>query len=143
MITIKDELRSVGLRATTHRISVLEILKHSSVPLTLSGIELGLGENQMDLSTLYRVLDQFEKQGLIMKTVPLEPSQSVYSYRKGGHQHHLICLECGMISVIEGCPLHEYELKIAKEFDYQIVRHQLELYGVCPACQLRLSSKAL
>ena len=141
MITSKDELRSVGLRATTHRISVLEILKNSAIPLTLTSIESSLSENQMDLSTLYRVLDQFEKSGLIMKTVPLEPSQSVYSYRKGGHQHHLICLECGKITVIEGCPLHEYELKIAEEFNYKIVRHQLELYGVCPECQLRIAGQ--
>lgn len=134
---IKEELKAYGIKSTKQREAILEILKSSHLPLTINQIRDRL-DIEMDLSTIYRVLDVFEAKGIITKTVPLEPAQSVYDYQRHIHKHHLICTQCGKILVIEGCPLHDYEEKVAKSTNYIIQRHQLEIYGICPECQSKL-----
>lgn len=134
---IKTELNHHGIKSTRQREAILMILKDSDTPITINQIRESLdtvGE-YMDLSTIYRVLDVFEQKNIITKTVPLEPSQSVYDYKRHIHKHHLICTQCGTITIIEGCPLGDYEGKVSRDSGYIIDRHQLELYGLCPECQ--------
>lgn len=130
-----EELRQAKIRVTVQREEVLTILKDSDIPLSLNQIRDKTGVDGMDLSTLYRILDLFEEKNIITKTVLMEPLESVYGYNRKSHRHLLICIECKRISVIAGCPLHDYEDEIAKESGYIISNHQLDLYGVCPECQ--------
>lgn len=132
---IKQELKSAGIRITAQREAVLSLVKESSVPLSIKQITETLEAGTMDLSTLYRILDLFESRDLITKTNLVEPLQAVYGYKHKLHRHLLICTGCDKISVISGCPLHEYEHQVARERNYIIENHQLELYGLCPACQ--------
>lgn len=131
---IREELKQHNLKHTKQRHSILTVLKNSKVPLTMSQIIDNL-DVDMDLSTIYRVLDAFEENKLINKTVPLEPSLAVYDYNRDIHKHHLTCTECFKILVIESCPLEKYEEQIEKETGFSVKRHQLELYGLCPNCQ--------
>lgn len=131
---IRSELKQHNLKYTKQRHSVLNVLKKSEVPLTLNQIIDQL-DVEMDLSTIYRALDSFEEKQMINKTFPLEPSLALYDYNREVHKHHLRCIECSKILVIESCPLEEYETKIENETGFTIKRHQLELYGLCPKCQ--------
>lgn len=131
---IREELKQHHLKYTKQRHSILKVLKDSKVPLSLNQIIEGL-DVEMDLSTIYRVLDAFEEKKLINKTVPLEPSLTVYDYNREVHKHHLTCTKCSKILVIESCPLEKYEAQIEKETGFIVEHHQLELYGLCPKCQ--------
>ena len=135
---VRDELKQHHLKYTKQRHSILSVLKKSKVPLTLNQIIDKL-EVEMDLSTIYRVLDAFEEKNLVNKTLPLEPSLALYDYNRDIHKHHLTCVRCSKILVIESCPLEEYEAQVEKETGFKIKRHQLELYGVCPKCQLEVN----
>ena len=135
---IRNELKEHYLKYTKQRHSILSVLKESKTPLTINQI-IEKTNIEMDLSTIYRVLDVFEEKKLINKTVPLEPSLTVYDYNRDIHKHHLTCVECSKILVIDSCPLEEYESQIGKETGFVIKRHQLELYGLCPKCQLEAS----
>ena len=132
---IRNELKEMGLKYTKQRHSVLKVLKSSQVPLSLNQIIEKL-EIDMDLSTIYRVLDAFEEKQIVNKTIPLEQSQALYDYNRDVHKHHLRCTNCSKIMVIEFCPLEDYEHQIEKQTGFKIKRHQLELYGLCPKCQL-------
>lgn len=138
---IRDELKQHHLKYTKQRHSVLSVLKESRIPLTLNQIIEKI-DVDMDLSTIYRVLDAFEEKDLINKTVPLEPSLTIYDYNRDIHKHHLTCVKCSKILVIESCPLEEYEGRIEKETGFTIKRHQLELYGLCPKCQSEVNENA-
>ncbi|CAM3702608.1 Fur family transcriptional regulator [Erysipelothrix urinaevulpis] len=131
---VKEELKSNGLKYTKQRADVLHVLKSSEIPLTINQIRDEL-QIEMDLSTIYRILDAFEAKHLVNKTVPIEPSMSLYDYNRDIHKHHLTCTECGIIIVIESCPLGNYEKQVQEKTGYIIERHQLELYGLCPRCQ--------
>lgn len=136
---IKQELKEAKIRVTAQREALLNLVKKSPVPLTIKQISEAT-EGIMDLSTLYRILDLFESRDIITKTNLLEPLQTVYGYKHKLHRHLLICTSCEKITVISGCPLHDYEDQIAKDMNYIIQNHQLELYGLCPSCQKGASS---
>ncbi len=131
---IKDELRAHKLKYTKQRYAVLEVLKESEIPLTINQIKDNL-DITMDLSTIYRILDAFEEKKILNKTVPLEPSLAVYDYNRDIHKHHVTCLKCSTILVIESCPLESYEEQVENNTGFIIKKHQLELYGICPKCQ--------
>ena len=127
-------LKSVNLKATRQRVAVLSVLIDALLPLTINQIRTKL-DIDMDLSTLYRTLDTFFEKDLISKTVPLEPSQTVYELKRDGHKHYLICVKCHEMKIVKGCPIHDYEHEVESKTGYIIQRHQLELYGICPSCQ--------
>lgn len=130
----KKELKIAKIRYTKPRNEILTVLKDSDTPITLADIRNTI-DPAIDLSTIYRTLDLFEKAKLVKRIVYLETGNSVYEYNRHQHIHHLICIECGKILNVEGCPLGNYESKIAKQTGFQILRHQLELYGLCTECQ--------
>lgn len=129
------ELKDAKIRITSQRELVLEILKSSQIPLSINQIKDVLEEGSMDQSTLYRILDLFVSKNLITKTILIDPMQTVYGYKHKQHRHLLICTGCETITVISGCPLHDYEHRVAVESGYLIQDHQLELYGLCQSCQ--------
>lgn len=130
----KLQLQAHGIKVTKQRLAILDVLTAHHVPLSLNQIRDAL-THDVDLSTLYRTLDTFFERDLIEKTVPLEPSQTVYELKRLVHKHHLICMNCGLIKIVEGCPLHDYEHQVEASSGFVINRHQLELYGLCPHCQ--------
>lgn len=130
----KTELKAHKIQFTEQRVLILDALKNAPGPLTIHDLMHEL-EHKVDLSTLYRSVELFEKKGIINKTELKEPLSSVYQYNKDKHTHYIICTQCKDILIIEECPLHDYEQKIALTTGYQIQEHQLNLYGLCPKCQ--------
>lgn len=134
MKNLKEELKHLNIQYTHQRASILEILKSSLRPLTVDELMEVLQE-VVDLSTLYRTLELFEKKNVITKTELKEPLQNIYEYNRHTHKHHLICTNCKEILFVEDCPLHDYERSIMEKTGYLIHDHQLNLYGLCPKCQ--------
>lgn len=134
----REELEKHNLRVTKARLAVLSILKGEGRPLTLDNIKQKLVEEgvSINLSTIYRILEQFENSRILLKSTPIPPFHPLYEYRDENHSHHLICTRCGEILLIEDCPIDQYEERIAKEKGYIINTHRFELYGLCGKCQL-------
>ncbi len=131
---IREELKSLGIHYTNQRADILKVFKASDKPLTVQVLYDAL--DGIDLSTIYRTLELFENKDLIRKTELKEPLSNIYEYKKDAHSHHLICVICKEILLIDECPLSDYEKTIMKNTGYLINDHQLNLYGICPACQL-------
>jgi Fur family ferric uptake transcriptional regulator len=54
------------------------------------------------------------------------------------HHHHLICLRCKYIEMIEiSDHLKKQEKQIAKQNKFTIINHSLEFYGYCHKCWLK------
>lgn len=132
--SIKDELNDHKLRFTKQRASILGVLRSHQTPLTIDQI-IDKVDVDMDLSTVYRILDAFVDVNLVNRTVLQEPSSAVYDYNRHFHRHHLICTNCKKITVIRDCPLGSYEQEIEDETGFHVTHHQLELYGLCQKCR--------
>lgn len=130
----KDELKSLNIQYTAQREAILNVFKNSAIPLTLNQL-IDILELDVDLSTIYRTLELFEHKGLVSKTLLQEPLQNIYDYNRQIHRHHVVCVVCQEILIVDHCPLKEYERKVMASTGYIIEHHQLDLYGICPNCQ--------
>ena len=44
----------------------------------------------------------------------------------------LICMECGHVLEFENDAIERQQEQVARSFGFTLVRHKLELYGLCP-----------
>jgi Fur family ferric uptake transcriptional regulator len=126
----EKDLRKAGLKITSPRLKVLDILEHSTHrhmsaeaiyrALLESGVELGL-------ATVYRVLTQFERAGLVSRH-NFEGGTAVFELADRTHHDHMVCLETG--KVIEFCDerIERLQREIADKHGYEIQEHSLVLY---------------
>jgi Fur family ferric uptake transcriptional regulator len=52
-----------------------------------------------------------------------------------GHHHHLVCTGCQRAVDLEGLGMAPIVAEVERRTGYQIDRHRLELFGLCPSCQ--------
>lgn len=136
-IDFSSDLTRNGLKTTKHRTEILNILAESDRPLAAEQIFLGLKKREIsvNLSTVYRVLEVLSDKNLTRKVNIPGESKTLYEYNRRGHRHYLICLGCNRVVAINHCPLEEYEKSLAKETNYFISGHKLDIYGYCPKCR--------
>jgi Fur family ferric uptake transcriptional regulator len=126
-----QDLRKLGLKVTSPRLKVLEILEKSSQrhmsaeaiyrALLDSGEELGL-------ATVYRVLTQFERAGLVSRHNFEGGGTAVFELADRTHHDHMVCLETGRVIEFYDERIEQIQREIADKHGYSIEEHSLVLY---------------
>ncbi len=121
------------LKKTRQRQAVVTLLAASEKPLSAREIFAQLAnEKSIWLSTVYRILESFKKEDLIIKTTDFDSSEAVYEIERHRHTHYAICIDCHKrIELIE-CPIPESVTLPEKGF--HIINHRLEVLGYCDKC---------
>ncbi len=137
------------LRATEARCRILELLYDTREHYTPEEMLEALREHgkPFSIATLYQNLSKLAEVGLISRFVGPD-GQTRYDANTAPH-HHLVCKICGrMIDVdVEG-PLEEVRPRalFADEEpvlpEWKVDDIHIELQGVCPDCQARISREA-
>ena len=133
-----QQLKEVGLKITLPRMKVLNILQAQGAKhLSAEGVYKLLLEQGDDvgLATVYRVLTQFEDAGLVTRH-NFEGGHAVFELSDGAHHDHLVCTKCGTIKEFVDDVIEQRQIDIAHQHGFQITDHSLNLYGLCPSCQL-------
>ena len=128
-----NDLRKAGLKATTARLRILDILQQGGAP-HLSAEEIyrrlvAAGE-EVGLATVYRVLTQFEAAGLLVRH-HFEGGKAVFELNQGHHHDHLVCLQCGLVEEFYDPEIERRQEQIARERGFRIQEHSLYLYVDC------------
>jgi Fur family transcriptional regulator, ferric uptake regulator len=146
MTTTTDELKSMGLKATLPRMTVLEIFQRSATRhLSAEDVYKVLLNDKHDigLATVYRVLTQFEQAGLLKRN-HFESGKSVFELDEGSHHDHIVCMNCGRVEEFFDAEIERRQEKVAKERGFQIQDHSLSIYASacknCPEKKARSSS---
>jgi Fe2+ or Zn2+ uptake regulation protein len=92
-------LRSNGFKATPGRIHLLGALWNSTGPLTVDALGKSLNLNVV---TLYRALNHLADKGLLLRGNGAG-DVTHFSYPKGMHHHHMVCMDCGFIKGCVNC----------------------------------------
>jgi Fur family ferric uptake transcriptional regulator len=124
------KLKEVGLKVTQPRLKILELLERRRYKhMTADDIyrELNKHGDDMGLATVYRVLNQFEASGLVIKH-NFEGGQAYYELDSGGHHDHMVCVETGKVMEFFNEEIEELQRKIADEAGYEIEDHSLVIY---------------
>jgi len=84
-------------------------------------------EEDVGLATVYRVLNQFETAGLVVKH-NFEGGQAFYELDSGDHHDHMVCVETGKVTEFSNGEIERLQAEIANAHGYDIVDHSLVLY---------------
>lgn len=131
----KKELQRVGLKVTTPRVRILQILEGEARHLSAEEVYRTLLEQGEDvgLATVYRVLTQFEAAGLI-KRHNFEEGHSVFEINHGEHHDHLVCVKCGRVDEFVDATIEQRQQVVAEKSGYQMTDHNLTIFGICESC---------
>ena len=124
------DLRKAGLKATTPRLRILELLQEGG-PQHLSAEDiyrrlLDAGD-EVGLATVYRVLTQFEQAGLVTRH-NFASDHSVFELESGRHHDHMVCVETGRVIEFANEDIERLQREIAARDGYELVEHSLILY---------------
>ncbi len=137
MQELEAVLRRAGVKPTRHRLSVLGALCSAAEPLSAEQVYMALREGgvQINLSSVYRALELLHEKGLLTRMSAGSEGRALYEPSSAEHRHNLICSQCHRAIPIPGCPLHGYEQDIAREMQFDVTGHRIEIYGVCKDCR--------
>lgn len=91
-------------------------------------------------ATVYRAVAALEASGWLERVGERDGS-ALYAHCHAGqrHHHHVVCESCGRVEATE-CPV-----TVASEAHsdgFRITRHEVTLYGICPACSAAKAREA-
>ncbi len=138
----KSLLKNKGLKVTTQRIAILDVLnsrpgKHMTAEEIYDCVRRKYPD--IGLATVYRTIQLLSDLNLIDK---LNLGDGYIRYEIGRqspqetchHHHHLICLDCGNIYAFQDDLLEALEERIRDTLRFEVVDHEVKLYGHCSKC---------
>lgn len=145
---VLQQLAEHGHPATTPRKHIIACFLHRQEAVTAADLytQLRAQGSGIGLVTIYRTLDLLVATGLAHVVLSEDAPQQERHFVPCGlgdrHHHHIICTACGRSQEITDCRLSALEADVASRSGYQIDRHALTLFGLCPGCQETAPSKA-
>jgi Fe2+ or Zn2+ uptake regulation protein len=131
-----EQLHDNGYRVTAARRAVVDTVFGTTH--ALSPIEVYDAARKkyraLGLVTVYRTLEKLEELHLIQRVHQPRGCQAFIAAGQG-HQHLLLCKQCGQVAFFEGDDLDLLTKSIARKTGYQIQEHWLQLFGLCPSCK--------
>ena len=134
---VADRLECTGQRYTSSRRTLVAVLCAAGRPLPIPEI---VGAAGLPQSSVYRNLAVLEAAGTVRRVngadeyVRFELDEPLT-----GHHHHLVCLECGLVSDFvvpdpEEAILERVLEAGAAAAGFQASGHRLDVLGRCPDC---------
>lgn len=134
-------LKEKDYKMTGPRMAVLGVLEKAEIPLSAYDIEERIPENiSINVVTIYRVLDIFEKLGIAHRVHSKEGFvRCDFEGQKGCH-FFAVCNECSRASefINDACTMDDI---IPKDLPFKNLKHLSEITGVCNYCTLSSKSK--
>ena len=139
---VKDLLREKGLKVTSQRLMVLNILSaHGDEHLTVEEIyDLAKEESpEIGLATIYRTVQVLLELHVIEK-VTFDDGFARYELNgeetgSGHRHHHAICTQYGKVYSLETDLLDTLEKQVFESLGFEVTDHEVKLYGLCSACR--------
>ncbi|MDD5454150.1 MAG: Fur family transcriptional regulator [Candidatus Ratteibacteria bacterium] len=141
------KFRGCGYRITLGREVILDILAKADTHLSAEDIYIKAHAQypNIGLTTIYRTLDILANLGLIYK-FDFGDGRARYELTKGPkgtHHHHLICTGCNRVIDYTDFIDEEVELLrqtekgLAKKYNFKIINHLIQFYGLCNKCSVK------
>ncbi|MEO1954923.1 MAG: Fur family transcriptional regulator [Campylobacterales bacterium] len=130
-------LKSNGLKFTSQREAILQTLYDNPEHFTSENLYILVKKRYSSLNigiaTVYRTLALLEESGLV-SSISLGIQGKKFEIANKPHHDHLIGEVCGKIVEFENKQIEELQHQIAKENNFKLTNHLMQLYGVCEDC---------
>jgi Fur family ferric uptake transcriptional regulator len=138
-----------GFRITVPRKAILEVLSESDEYLSAEEVYMIVHNKypNIGMATVYRTLNLLSDMGMVTRyefgegKARFELAEQEKQREEEEHFHQLICTDC--FKVIKYSDFSEQELELMNKiehtledkYDFDIQRHIVQFYGVCPDCR--------
>jgi Fe2+ or Zn2+ uptake regulation protein len=131
-----SQLRGHGYRLTEARRAVVEVIHKSKYALTpIQVFDTARKKyTALGLVTVYRTLEKLEELALIQRVHQPQGCQAFIAMGEG-HEHLLLCQNCGKVTFFRGDDLDALISTISEKTGYKIDEHWLQLFGLCQTCK--------
>lgn len=132
-------LRENNIKATKARIYIYMVLSENEDSVTAEEIYNRSKKDDIDinLSTVYRTLELFEKNGIVEK-FNIGDNSHLFSLIKHKHSHVLKCSLCNK-EIKFPCPMKQIEELVKTQTGFTLTEHKLVLKGICSECSEKIS----
>lgn len=133
---IIQELKLKGYRITPQRKIMIATLVQSDRALSAAEVYDFVRQEcpQVSLDTVYRNINVLVQIGVLMPISGLGNDSVKYEFNDN-HHHHIVCVDCGRIQCLDFCPVDRHLANMIADKGYQLISHNMELYGLCETCQ--------
>ncbi|WP_035052477.1 Fur family transcriptional regulator [Carnobacterium pleistocenium] len=137
-----EKLKRAHIRITPQRQGILEYLIENHNHPTADEIYQALEEQfpSMSAATVYNNLRLFTKIGFVVE-MNYGDASSRFDFTSTQH-YHAICEFCGRIEDLYYPGLEDIGVVTTNLTGFKVKRHRLEIYGICPECQLKQEEAA-
>ncbi len=133
-----QDLRERGYRITVARKLLADLFQKTQKPLNAYGIKSALNKSgkKIDLVSIYRNLEMFEKEKLVHQTSLGYVACRALQCENVKHcHHHFICQHCEKVSELH-LQDQNFLAKLSKQFpQLKFSQHYFEFQGLCSNCQ--------
>lgn len=133
----QDRLRAAGLRVTTPRVAVLDVLQdalgqsHLAAADVVERVRAQVGA--VSTQAIYDVLDAFTRAGLARRIEPAgHPAR--FEARVGDNHHHLVCRRCGSTADVDCVVGAAPCLTPSDTAGFVVDEAEVTFWGLCPTC---------
>jgi Fur family transcriptional regulator, ferric uptake regulator len=119
------------------RRALLELLDSQACALSALEIEDALrgGKRPVGRASIYRILDELERLGLVQK---VDVGQAMARYEPirtdDEHHHHLVCDSCGTVIPFTDSGLEQAIQRLSRRVPMRVAEHEIVLHGACEDC---------
>ena len=129
-------------RHTRQKDAVLQCLRRNGDFVSAQELHRQMNDDGVviGLATVYRRLNALAAAGAA-DTIRLGGQQMFRICEDNEHHHHLVCERCGRTVEIEP-PDESWVNDIAQRYGYTVNSHTVEVFGLCPKCQLTVERES-
>lgn len=137
--SVLERLRAAGLRYTTGRQRLVEILQHAGSPLTVNGF-VSL-DPRLPLSSVYRDLHHLRDVGVLARLSLIHDRHHFQFSAEvlGREELHFVCTGCASVTTVESPPMVDDVIVKTARYTltsaFTVDRGRLALFGRCVACR--------
>jgi Fur family transcriptional regulator, peroxide stress response regulator len=131
-----SKLRESQYRLTPQRVELIRLIAASEGHPSASQLyrQIKVKFHTMSLATVYKTLDLLKELGEVLEIGLRDDSH--YDGNKPYPHPHLICVKCKKIMDGElEIAVNNIVQEVEQNFGFQILKHQLDFYGLCLDCQ--------
>ena len=134
---LEEYISENNLKITKQRRTILKIFleckNHFSVEELYNTVLKT--EPKIGLATVYRTLALLTKSGLALEMDFGDGQKRYESSYRTFHHDHMVCTECGKILEFNHPLIEKYQEEVAKQKNFKITSHKLDLFGLCQNCK--------
>ena len=126
----EKKLKQAGLKVTMPRLKVLDALERAELRhLSAEDVykELLRIDESVGITTIYRVLTQFEDAGIVERH-NFDDGHAVYEVAPDRHHDHMVDVDTGKVVEFVEEAIETLQREIAAKHGYELVHHEMVLY---------------